>query len=85
MLFFLGQIEDGDIICFQKRLSPESEQQVRFPDVPSFLEYVKNRQVPSFTIDWISMLLQSRAFSFSSFFLNVKLFFIGKISYNLKT
>ncbi|XP_060197527.1 ubiquitin C-terminal hydrolase 13-like [Lycium barbarum] len=40
-----GAIEDGDIICFKKKLSPEVEQQARFPDVPSFLEYVKNRQI----------------------------------------
>lgn len=38
------QIEDGDIICFQKPLSiPESE--CPYPDVPSFLEYVQNREV----------------------------------------
>lgn len=41
----LSQIEDGDIICFQKRPLPENEEQARFPDVPSYLEYVKNRQV----------------------------------------
>ncbi|XP_071910826.1 ubiquitin C-terminal hydrolase 12-like isoform X3 [Coffea arabica] len=46
--FRFSQIEDGDIICFQKRLSPESEEQVRYPDVPMFLEYVKNRQVVHF-------------------------------------
>lgn len=39
------QIEDGDIICFQKSPPPETDVQVRFPDVPSYLEYVKNRQV----------------------------------------
>ncbi|KAL3625125.1 CSN-associated deubiquitinating enzyme Ubp12 [Castilleja foliolosa] len=46
--FRFSQIEDGDIICFQKQLLPESEEQIRFPDVPSFLEYVKNRQVVHF-------------------------------------
>ncbi|KAK6126581.1 hypothetical protein DH2020_039692 [Rehmannia glutinosa] len=46
--FRFSQIEDGDIICFQKRLPPENEEQIRFPDVPSFLEYVKNRQIVHF-------------------------------------
>ncbi|KAH6807531.1 ubiquitin-specific protease 12 [Perilla frutescens var. frutescens] len=46
--FRFSQIEDGDIICFQKRPPPESEEPVRFPDVPSFLEYVKNRQIVHF-------------------------------------
>ncbi|KAL6989163.1 CSN-associated deubiquitinating enzyme Ubp12, partial [Sarracenia purpurea var. burkii] len=41
------QLEDGDIICFQK--SPQVEaSECRFPDVPSFLEYVHNRQVVRF-------------------------------------
>ncbi|KAG5583201.1 hypothetical protein H5410_053828, partial [Solanum commersonii] len=43
--FRFSQIEDGDIICFQKKASPEVEEQVRFPDVSSYMEYVKNRQV----------------------------------------
>ncbi|KAL3625974.1 CSN-associated deubiquitinating enzyme Ubp12 [Castilleja foliolosa] len=46
--FRFSQIEDGDIICFQKLLPPESEERIRFPDVPSFLEYVKNRQIVHF-------------------------------------
>ncbi|GAA0176566.1 cysteine protease [Lithospermum erythrorhizon] len=46
--FRVSQIEDGDIICFQKRLTPEIEQQMRFADVPSYLEYVKNRQIVHF-------------------------------------
>ncbi|CAA3017074.1 ubiquitin carboxyl-terminal hydrolase 12-like isoform X2 [Olea europaea subsp. europaea] len=45
--FRFSQIEDGDIICFQKRLLPGKEQ-VQFPDVPSFLSYVKNRQIVHF-------------------------------------
>ncbi|CAI9765932.1 unnamed protein product [Fraxinus pennsylvanica] len=45
--FRFSQIEDGDIICFQKRLLPGKEQ-VQFPDVPSFLAYVKNRQIVHF-------------------------------------
>eukprot|EP01018_Ginkgo_biloba_P024911 Gb_04866 [translate_table: standard] len=41
------QLEDGDIICFQKALTKE-EEQYRYPDVPSFLEYMHNRQVVHF-------------------------------------
>lgn len=44
-LFPSLQIEDGDIICFQKSAPLESEEQCRYPDVTSFLEYVQNRQV----------------------------------------
>ncbi|PHU04858.1 Exocyst complex component EXO84A [Capsicum chinense] len=39
------QLEDGDIICFQKFLKAESQQQFCYPDVPSFLEYVHDRQL----------------------------------------
>ncbi|MBA0607912.1 hypothetical protein Godav_020175 [Gossypium davidsonii] len=42
--FRLSQIEDGDIICFQKSLPIASEEACQYPDVPSFLEYVHNRQ-----------------------------------------
>ncbi|CAN1298208.1 Ubiquitin C-terminal hydrolase 12 [Linum perenne] len=42
--FRSSQLEDGDIVCFQK---PPGEQ-CRYPDVPSFLEYVHNRQVVRF-------------------------------------
>ncbi|XP_024631332.1 ubiquitin carboxyl-terminal hydrolase 12 isoform X5 [Medicago truncatula] len=44
-----NQLEDGDIICFQK--SPpagDGQQQYCYPDVPSFFEYVQNRQVVRF-------------------------------------
>ncbi|KAH7866206.1 hypothetical protein Vadar_017070 [Vaccinium darrowii] len=48
-LTFRGsQLEDGDIICFQKSPQVESSEQCRYPDVPSFLEYVHNRQVVRF-------------------------------------
>jgi hypothetical protein len=39
------QLEDGDIICYQKRCSPEKMDQYRYPSVSSFLEYIHNRQV----------------------------------------
>ncbi|XP_021973074.2 ubiquitin carboxyl-terminal hydrolase 12 isoform X1 [Helianthus annuus] len=48
-LTFRGsQLEDGDIICFQKPLKVENAETCRYPDVPSFLEYVHNRQVVRF-------------------------------------
>ncbi|KAH0777991.1 hypothetical protein KY290_009402 [Solanum tuberosum] len=46
--FRTNQLEDGDIVCYQKSLSSESRQKLRYPDVPSFLEYVQNRQVVHF-------------------------------------
>ncbi|KAI3916569.1 hypothetical protein MKW98_026311 [Papaver atlanticum] len=48
LTFRTSQLEDGDIICFQKSPSTEPEQRHRYPDVPSFLEYVHNRQVVHF-------------------------------------
>ncbi|KAL2585694.1 hypothetical protein AAZV13_13G011301 [Glycine max] len=46
--FRTSQLEDGDIICFQKASSMDIEENVRYPDVPSYLEYVHNRQVVHF-------------------------------------
>jgi ubiquitin carboxyl-terminal hydrolase 7 len=46
--FRFSQIEDGDILCFQKHLEPQNEEQYRYPIVSSFLEYVKNRQIVHF-------------------------------------
>ncbi|KAJ6846627.1 ubiquitin carboxyl-terminal hydrolase 12-like [Iris pallida] len=48
LTFRLGQLEDGDIICYQKSPAPDSEAQYRYPDAASFLEYVHNRQVVHF-------------------------------------
>ncbi|CAL1374042.1 unnamed protein product [Linum trigynum] len=45
--FRSSQLEDGDIVCFQKPPLGSGEQ-CRYPDVPSFLEYVHNRQVVRF-------------------------------------
>lgn len=39
------QIEDGDIICFQKSPPVNNDRQYQYPDVPSYLEYLHNRQV----------------------------------------
>ncbi|CAI9094723.1 OLC1v1030510C1 [Oldenlandia corymbosa var. corymbosa] len=46
--FHESEIGDGDIICFQKHLSPEQEDGLQYPDVASFLDYIKNRQVIHF-------------------------------------
>lgn len=41
----LLQLEDGDIICFQKSPQVGSTSQCEHPDVRSFLEYVHRHQV----------------------------------------
>ncbi|XP_052185773.1 ubiquitin C-terminal hydrolase 12-like [Diospyros lotus] len=46
--FRASQLEDGDIICFQQPPQVKSTEQCRYLDVPSFLEYVHNRQVVRF-------------------------------------
>ncbi|XP_010557963.1 PREDICTED: ubiquitin carboxyl-terminal hydrolase 12-like [Tarenaya hassleriana] len=46
--FRLCQIEDGDIICYQKVLTDKDSSECQYPDVPSFLEYVQNRQLVRF-------------------------------------
>ncbi|PIN20931.1 Ubiquitin carboxyl-terminal hydrolase [Handroanthus impetiginosus] len=46
--FKSSQLEDGDIVCFQKSLSAETSQRLRCPDVPSFLVYQHNVQVVHF-------------------------------------
>lgn len=48
LTFRSSQLEDGDIVCFQKSLPAESAEKCRYPDVPSFLDYVHNRQVVHF-------------------------------------
>ncbi|XP_010312501.2 ubiquitin C-terminal hydrolase 12 isoform X3 [Solanum lycopersicum] len=48
LTFCSSQLEDGDIICFQKPVRSQTSEQCRFSDVPSFLEYVHNRQVVHF-------------------------------------
>ncbi|KAL6005120.1 CSN-associated deubiquitinating enzyme Ubp12 [Asimina triloba] len=45
LAFRASQLEDGDIICFQKSAQVENGDHCRYPDVPSFLEYVHNRQI----------------------------------------
>ncbi|XP_030549140.1 ubiquitin C-terminal hydrolase 12-like [Rhodamnia argentea] len=45
--FRASQLEDGDIVCFQKSKVGSTEQR-RYADVPTFMEYVHNRQVVRF-------------------------------------
>ncbi|KAL0299092.1 UNVERIFIED_CONTAM: Ubiquitin carboxyl-terminal hydrolase 12 [Sesamum radiatum] len=48
-LSFRGsQLEDGDIICFQKCPQGQNSEECRYPTVPAFLDYVHNRQVVRF-------------------------------------
>ncbi|KAL6518676.1 ubiquitin carboxyl-terminal hydrolase 13 [Orobanche hederae] len=46
--FRSSQLEDGDIVCFQKSISAQVSQQLRCPDVPSFFEHRHNLQVIHF-------------------------------------
>ncbi|KAJ3669934.1 hypothetical protein LUZ60_010258 [Juncus effusus] len=48
ILFRSCQLEDGDIVCFQKATKADNAEQYRYPDVPSYLEYIRNRQVVHF-------------------------------------
>ncbi|XP_031257984.1 uncharacterized protein LOC116116022 [Pistacia vera] len=43
--FRASKLIDGDIVCFQKSHTVESAEQYRYPNVPSFLDYVHNQQV----------------------------------------
>ena len=43
------QLEHGDIICFQKELPDSTLSKVKYPSVPDFLNYIKNRQIVRFT------------------------------------
>ncbi|MCH83892.1 ubiquitin carboxyl-terminal hydrolase family protein, partial [Trifolium medium] len=46
LTFQESELENGDIICFQKASGMVNEKHFRYPDVPSYLEYVHNGQVP---------------------------------------
>lgn len=46
--FRLSQLEDGDIICFQKAPQGLSSEEFSYPTVSAFLIYVHNRQVVRF-------------------------------------
>ncbi|KAK9170217.1 hypothetical protein Syun_002357 [Stephania yunnanensis] len=48
LTFRASQLEDGDIICYQKSPATEEGEQCRYPEVPLFLEYVHNRQIVHF-------------------------------------
>jgi ubiquitin carboxyl-terminal hydrolase 7 len=47
-VFTWMQLGNGDIICFQKASEMVNENHFRYPDVPSYLEYVHDGQVFSF-------------------------------------
>ncbi|CAM0905418.1 unnamed protein product [Alopecurus aequalis] len=50
IIFRSCQLEDGDIVCFQKSPKPDTADQYRYPDVPSFLVYIRNRQLVHFRL-----------------------------------
>ncbi|EFJ14291.1 hypothetical protein SELMODRAFT_120631, partial [Selaginella moellendorffii] len=51
-----SQLEDGDIICFQKAVSKEDSQQLSLPNVAMFLEHVRSRQVHSLVAPFLHSL-----------------------------
>ncbi|ONM37528.1 Ubiquitin carboxyl-terminal hydrolase 13 [Zea mays] len=46
----LYEIDNGDIICYQKHCLPDSMDRYRYPTVPSFFEYIHNRQIVHFRL-----------------------------------
>ncbi|GAB2276573.1 hypothetical protein Dimus_011292 [Dionaea muscipula] len=44
--FGASQLKDGDIVCFQRAVLGEDAVRQRYPDVPSFLDYMRNRLLP---------------------------------------
>ncbi|XP_024640077.1 ubiquitin carboxyl-terminal hydrolase 12 isoform X2 [Medicago truncatula] len=46
LTFQESELENGDIICFQKASKMNKEKHFRYPDVRSYLEYVHNLQFP---------------------------------------
>ncbi|GAU12345.1 hypothetical protein TSUD_252960 [Trifolium subterraneum] len=44
--FQQSQLENGDIICFQKASAMDNVKLIRYPDVPSYLKYVHIHKVP---------------------------------------
>lgn len=49
------EIEDGDIICFQKSAPAVTEVPYRYPTVPLYLEFVQNRLVCFFILIYIDI------------------------------
>ncbi|XP_024640800.1 ubiquitin carboxyl-terminal hydrolase 13 [Medicago truncatula] len=41
-----NELDNGDIICFQKASAIDTKKHIRYPNVLSYMEYVYNRQVP---------------------------------------
>eukprot|EP00877_Chromochloris_zofingiensis_P003568 jgi/Chrzof1/13211/Cz07g24170.t1 len=48
VLHATAQLEDGDIICFQRAVAQEEEAQYKHPHVNEFLTYIRNRKVVTF-------------------------------------
>ncbi|OEL23661.1 Ubiquitin carboxyl-terminal hydrolase 13 [Dichanthelium oligosanthes] len=48
--FRSSQIDNGDIICYQKRCLLDKMDQYRYPTVSSFFEYIHNRQAVRFRL-----------------------------------
>ncbi|KAK2377740.1 ubiquitin carboxyl-terminal hydrolase [Trifolium repens] len=46
LTFQESELKNGDIICFQKASAMNNVKLIRFPDVPSYLKYVRSRKVP---------------------------------------
>ncbi|AET00363.2 ubiquitin carboxyl-terminal hydrolase, putative [Medicago truncatula] len=46
LTFTESKLNNGAIICFQKASAVDNEKHFRYPDVPSYMKYVHNRQVP---------------------------------------
>ncbi|GBG74934.1 hypothetical protein CBR_g19448 [Chara braunii] len=46
--FSSSGLEDGDIVCVQRAIAETDIIKYRYPDVPSYLDYVRNRQVVRF-------------------------------------
>lgn len=53
VLHATAQLEDGDIICFQRAVAQEEEAQYKHPHVNEFLTYIRNRKVVSYQLPHI--------------------------------
>ncbi|CAL5190561.1 unnamed protein product [Lathyrus oleraceus] len=45
LTFLENELDNGDILCFQKALTIDDRKYFRYPDVPSYFKYVHNRGV----------------------------------------
>ncbi|XP_045831302.1 ubiquitin C-terminal hydrolase 12-like [Trifolium pratense] len=49
LTFQQSEVENGDIICFQKASAMDNVKLFRYPDVPSYLKYVSNERSSAFS------------------------------------